>query len=244
VFHKSLTSDPIDHVSQQPALGHTRPERADDQQWQVWSSRQPSDEPQAFGVRPMQVFDNENARTTLEQVADEIDSRAQALLAPNSDVSAGVAAQDRHHRPKQDPKCLLRVGKLGRNRRPRPDAPFDRLVQEVEGSAERSRLGVGGEYLVIGQGGDELAYQPTLADAGFAVQQDDARLGQPVGRALEAAQLASPADHDQAEAAADHRHVLQGSAQLPQAAVAFAGALRPRDGCGAWSRAAAFTWLL
>jgi hypothetical protein len=57
----------------------------------------------------------------------------------------------------------------------------------VEGSAEGPGLGVGCKDLVVGQGGDELAHQPALTDAGFAVKQDDAWLGHAFSHGLEAA---------------------------------------------------------
>ncbi len=187
MFDESLPRDPIDHVGKQPALGRAWPEGTDDQQGQIGGGRQPSDELQAFGVRPMQVFSDQNARATVEQVAHQIDSRAQGLLGSDCDVRAGVTAQDRDDRPEQHPQCFLRVGQLRRNRGPRPDPPFDRFVQQVERSAQRPGLGVGREYLVIGQGGDELAHQPALSDAGFAIKQDDAWLGQPLRHGLQAA---------------------------------------------------------
>ena len=104
MLHQPLPRDPIDHVGEQATLRHPRPEGAHDQQWQIGGRRQAADQTQAFGVRPMQVFGDEHSRATVEEVAHKIDGRAQALLAADGDVSAGVAAQGRDDRPEQDPQ--------------------------------------------------------------------------------------------------------------------------------------------
>ena len=174
-----------EHRRERVAAGHLVRAVGAEQQPRAGLVGDPLEQRRALGVGPVQVLEHEHRRPVADQAVH--------------DLQRGVQPLDR---------AAARVGQGGERGLVDVGVPLDRVEQHLVRAGERSGLGAADQRDdVVGQRVEQLAHQAGLADARLAG--DDRDLGL-LGRdePLELAQLAGPADHRLAGAAARGSHAV------------------------------------
>ena len=217
-------------LDQGVAAGHALgSEGADQQQRRAAGDGQAAEQGHALGVGPVQVLEHHQGPGGAGQLADQGDGGPQQLLL--AVLALGVGGQLGRDRGQQQAQRLGAVGQRLGDGVPAGHPRLDRLQQQLERPAGGALAALAGQHRDGGvEGGDQLGDQAGLADAGFAADQGDGRVGVLVGAGhaadhgdgpvaggggelAQARQLVGAPDHHRAQPGPGGQHAGQATSQ-------------------------------